>query len=82
NDYFQVSGKTLKSFHGIITNRWGKTLYEWDEWDKELYPTSGWDGKIKSNEASPGVYYYIIKAEGWDDIKYDLKGAFHLVREK
>ncbi|MBI5219435.1 MAG: gliding motility-associated C-terminal domain-containing protein, partial [Bacteroidia bacterium] len=36
NDYFQVSGKTLKSFHGIITNRWGKTLYEWDEWDKEL----------------------------------------------
>ncbi|MBI5218612.1 MAG: gliding motility-associated C-terminal domain-containing protein [Bacteroidia bacterium] len=80
NDYFQVSGKTLKSFHGIITNRWGKTLFEWGEWDKKKH--LGWDGKLSGTEASPGVYYYIITAEGWDNIKYDLKGAFHLAREK
>jgi len=82
NDYFQVNAKTLKSFKGTLINRWGKTVYEWDVWDKETYPTSGWNGKIKETEASPGVYYYIIIAEGWDDVKYELKGAFHLVKEK
>lgn len=82
NDYFQVSAKTIKNFQGIITNQWGKKLYEWSEWNKNIFPASGWDGKINGNDASPGVYYYIIKAEGWDNINYLLKGAFHLEREK
>lgn len=77
NDYFQVKAQTLRTFSGIILNRWGRTIFEWTDWTEY---TSGWDGKIngKSN-ASPGVYYYIIKAEGLDGTPYDEHGAFHLM---
>ncbi|HBS85492.1 MAG: hypothetical protein A2W91_16930 [Bacteroidetes bacterium GWF2_38_335] len=82
NDIFHVHAKALKSFDGLIVNRWGKTLYEWNDWNS---PNSGWDGKINggSQLASPGVYFYVIKAVGIDNNKpYEIKGAFHLIREK
>jgi len=79
NDYFQVIAKTLLNFHGIITDRWGKKLYEWNDWEHE---TSGWNGKVGSSLATPGVYFYIIKATGRDDVEYDLQGTFYLLREK
>ena len=79
NDYFQVVAKTLSDFHGIITNRWGKKLYEWDDWKTE---TSGWDGRIGNSLATPGAYFYIIKATGKDGTEYDLQGTFYLLREK
>jgi gliding motility-associated-like protein len=79
NDYFQVKAVSLKDFNGKITNRWGRTLFEWSDW--ETY-TAGWDGKISTgNEASPGVYYYLIKATGIDGYEYERNGAFHLMRE-
>jgi len=78
NDFFQVEAKTLETFHGIVVNRWGNTIYEWDNYqDKE----AGWDGKLKGGaEASPGVYFYIIKATGIDGYEYELTGPFHLTR--
>lgn len=80
NEYFQVSGQSIKTetFHGIIMNRYGQVLFEWSDWENE---ESGWDGKIKgSTTATPGVYYYIIEAEGMDNTIYNMEGAFHLVR--
>ncbi len=80
NEYFQVSGQSIKAetFHGIIMNRYGQVLFEWTDWENE---ESGWDGKIKgSTTATPGVYYYIIEAEGMDNTIYNMEGAFHLVR--
>lgn len=80
NDYFQVTGQSIKTetFHGIIMNRYGQVLFEWSDWENE---ESGWDGKIKgSTTATPGVYYYIIEAEGMDKTLYNMEGAFHLVR--
>ncbi|HIE15758.1 MAG TPA: gliding motility-associated C-terminal domain-containing protein, partial [Bacteroidales bacterium] len=79
NDYFQVIATTLSDFHGIITNRWGKKLYEWDNWEDE---EAGWDGKIGNSLAVPGAYFYIIKATGKDGTEYDLQGTFYLMREK
>ncbi|HBS85489.1 MAG TPA: hypothetical protein DEA97_02975 [Bacteroidales bacterium] len=82
NDFFHVNTKAIKSFEGTIVNRWGETLYQWNDWNS---PNSGWDGKINegSVSASPGVYYYIITAVGIDNDKpYEIKGAFHLIREK
>ncbi|MDD2199907.1 MAG: gliding motility-associated C-terminal domain-containing protein [Bacteroidales bacterium] len=80
NDYFQVKAKTLKEFKGVIVNRWGREVYTWENWqDME----AGWDGKLPGgSEASPGVYYYIIKAIGMDNFEYDEQGALHLMREK
>ncbi|MFC2119424.1 gliding motility-associated C-terminal domain-containing protein [Bacteroidota bacterium] len=82
NDFFQVKSLSLKSFDGIILNRWGKKVFEWTEW-KEF--ESGWDGKINRSgkDAPEGVYFYIIKAVGWDDVKYRdgvYKGTVHLFR--
>ncbi len=79
NDYFQVAAKTLETFHGIITNRWGEKLYEWDNWKDE---SAGWDGKVGNSPASPGAYFYIIKATGKDNTKYDMQGTFYLLRAK
>ncbi|MEA3448099.1 MAG: gliding motility-associated C-terminal domain-containing protein, partial [Bacteroidota bacterium] len=80
NDFFQVKAQTLRSFHGKVVNRWGRTIYEWDNYeDKE----AGWDGKLSSgNYASTGVYFYIIKGKGIDGYVYDLQGPFHLIRNK
>jgi gliding motility-associated-like protein len=81
-DYFQVHAKTLDSFHGVILDRWGRKLYEWDDWQNE---TSGWDGKVGNSLASPGVYYYVITAHGRDrapDDMYEFKGSFYLLRGK
>ncbi|MCK9255287.1 MAG: gliding motility-associated C-terminal domain-containing protein [Bacteroidales bacterium] len=79
NDFFQVKAKTLKEFNGIITNRWGRQVYEWTDW--ETYE-AGWDGNIGGgSKAAPGVYYYTIRAEGYDGQIYELYGALHLMRE-
>ena len=79
SDYFQVYAKTLSEFSGVIFDRWGRKIYEWDKWQNE---TDGWDGKIGNSLASPGVYYYLIKAKGKDGKDYDLKGDFYLMRSK
>lgn len=75
NDLFIVSHKSLKDFHGIILSRAGKKIFEWKNPDK------GWDGKLSSgNDATPGAYFYIIRGEGWDGKKYELKGTMYLFR--
>jgi len=79
NDFFQVKAQTLKTFSGTIVNRWGRTVFEWENWENY---EDGWDGKLQGGtDASPGVYYYVIKAIGMDDIEYDLHGPLHLIRK-
>jgi gliding motility-associated-like protein len=79
NDYFQVKAQSLRNFSGIIVNRWGRTIFEWTNWqDYE----SGWDGKInRKSDASPGVYFYIIQAEGFDGTIFSENGTVTLMRE-
>ena len=78
NDYFQVTAQTLKTFSGKIVNRYGRVVFEWTDWENE---DAGWDGRLNgTTKATPGVYYYIIEAEGYDGVTYPLEGALHLVR--
>ncbi len=78
NDFFQVKAQTINTFSGIIVNRWGRTVYEWENWqDYE----AGWNGKLSGGtDAAPGVYYYVIKAIGMDEVEYNLQGPLHLMR--
>jgi gliding motility-associated-like protein len=51
----------------------------------EVSTWKGWNGKMNGNgsDCSSGVYYYIIRGEGWDDKSYSGKsytGALHLFR--
>lgn len=72
-----VKTRSLKSFHGIILNRWGRVVYEWRN------PDEGWNGKINGKWASPGTYFYVITAVGREEEtqKHTKKGSFTLIRK-
>jgi gliding motility-associated-like protein len=74
NDYFQVDAESLKTFQGEIRNRWGERLFRWEKWEKY---EDGWNG----DNAPTGIYYYIIKAVGLDDVTYEFEGFLHLIRD-
>lgn len=59
----------------IIMNRFGEIV--WTNNDINI----GWDGKVNGiNEASEGLYYYIIRGEDKYGVKIEQKGALQLVR--
>ena len=84
NDEFRVAYKSIISFDCWVYNRWGRLVYHWTD------PTKGWDGNINGRKASPGPYFYVIKALGSDvdpknpgkRIPYLLKGDINLLRGK
>ena len=83
NDEFRVAFKSIEKFRGIVFNRWGRKVFEWDD------PGKGWDGRIGKKIAQPGAYYYIIEAVGADidpntkkQVTYLLKGDINLLRGK
>jgi len=86
NDKFIISGKSLQSIYVQIFNRLGKRIYEYTGHGAAIKDWEGWDGKINGrSDASPGMYYYIIRAVGYDDISYKGKeytGVLYLFREK
>ncbi|MFO7615740.1 MAG: gliding motility-associated C-terminal domain-containing protein [Bacteroidales bacterium] len=95
NDFFQVKALSLRTFKGLIFNRWGRVLYEWDD---PRDPEKGWNGKDQNTgrEVPVGTYFYVITASGYDkdrtrtnkeggypDIEYRggvYKGSFMLFR--
>lgn len=86
NDYFYVAATSLRTLHVKVVSRDGKKIYEFEGQGDELREWKGWDGKVGGGRyASPGVYYYIIEAEGWDFVEYPGKiyrGVLHLIRDK
>lgn len=77
NDVFRVKSQSLKTFHAILLNRWGRVVYEWRN------PEEGWNGKINGKWATPGTYFYVITATGREELKkkYTKKGSFMLIRK-
>lgn len=76
NDEFKVIYKSLIRFSCWIFNRWGQELYHWTN------PALGWDGKKGGKYVAPGVYFYVIEAEGSDGKKYKKKGDINILRPK
>jgi gliding motility-associated-like protein len=75
NDYFVVASQSLRHLNIEIYSRSGLKVYNFDGEGENLRAWQGWDGNINdsSRKASPGVYFYIIMAYGWDDIVYNSK---------
>lgn len=73
NDIFRVAHSSIISFEGIIFNEWGNRLFHWSD------PSGGWDGTFNGKQVPAGVYYYVIRAEGADGKKYDLKGHINIL---
>lgn len=76
NDEFKVKYKSLIRFRCTIFNRWGNKLFQFDD------PEKGWDGKYKGKYVNPGVYFYVIDAEGSEGKKYKMGGDINILRSK
>lgn len=85
NDYFILESKSLRYLFIEIYSRSGMLVYRFLGEGESLASWRGWNGYINDSsiEASPGVYYYVIRALGWDDVEYDSreqKGFVYLYR--
>jgi len=85
NDVFVVESKSLRFLSVEIYSRSGMKVYSFLGEGEKLKNWGGWDGNLNNTsiKASPGVYFYIIRAYGWDNIKYDNKdyrGVLYLYR--
>jgi len=86
NEYFRPHTISLRRFEIWIYTKTGKQVYYYR--GDDLRNWQGWDGRIQKsgNEAAEGVYYYIIKAAGWDEPSTrnpkpgPYSGSFHLYR--
>ena len=76
-DFFIVkTTEPIKNFHGIISNRTGEVVFEWKDINE------GWDGRIRgANNASEGVYFYLLRAEDINGKIIEKKGTVQLVRD-
>jgi len=75
NDRFMVRKVSLKFISVEIYSRSGKMVYNFSGDGEALRNWEGWDGKVNNSsaDATPGIYFYIIRAIGWDDVDYDSK---------
>jgi gliding motility-associated-like protein len=75
NDLFRIEKTSLRYISVDIYSKSGIKVYGFYGEGEILKDWEGWDGNINgsSRKASPGVYFYIIKAMGWDDVRYDNK---------
>jgi hypothetical protein len=73
---FRVTYKSIISFKCVIFNRWGNKIYEFAD------PSGGWDGKYKGRYVSPGVYFYVITAQGADGTMYKKGGDINALKPK
>ncbi|MFO7851569.1 MAG: gliding motility-associated C-terminal domain-containing protein [Bacteroidota bacterium] len=83
NDFFYVENKSLRSIFVQVFSKGGQRVYVFDGQGDALKDWQGWDGYIGGSKASPGVYFYIIRARGWDDVVYEGKeyrGFLYLYR--
>lgn len=85
NDFFTVESKSLRYLSVEVYSRSGMKVYSFLGEGEKLKNWGGWDGNLNNSsiKASPGVYFYIIRAYGWDNIKYDNKdyrGVLYLYR--
>lgn len=74
--------RSVKTFEITILDRVGKRVYYY-EGDPRLW--DGWNGTLDGDggDCSRGVYFFIIRAEGYDEKLFwdgDYKGTVHLFR--
>ena len=85
NDFFVPEKKSLKSVNLQIFSKSGRRVYNYEGSGEEIQTWQGWDGKVNNSEryAEPGVYYFVLRAVGYDDIKYEgsnYQGVVYLYR--
>ncbi|OQA02166.1 MAG: hypothetical protein BWY70_00097 [Bacteroidetes bacterium ADurb.Bin408] len=64
----------LSSYSMKIFTKKDKLLFETSDWK------IGWDGKAKGENCPEDYYYYVVKFESIDEVKYKDVGMFQLIR--
>lgn len=75
NDVFRVKARSLVRFDAYIYSKEGQEIYHWTD------VNGFWDGTFNGRKVLPGVYYYVIVAEGSDGKTYDKKGTISILGE-
>jgi gliding motility-associated-like protein len=72
NDYFRPDNTSIRQFEISIYTRAGKRVFQYK--GNDLHYWEGWDGRIDGGkEAAEGIYYYVIRAIGWDNTDFGWK---------
>ncbi len=74
NDVFKIEGPPYEEFLMLVYNRFGEKVFE----SKNQFV--GWGGKIRDNDAEPGVFGYYIKIKCPDGSTQVKKGNVTLLR--
>lgn len=75
NDVFRPIARGITKMNAYIYNRYGTLIYNWDK------VHGFWDGYNTSGEpCSPGIYYCVLEATGFDGKSYKLKTHITLLR--
>lgn len=85
NDNFMVESKSLRDLFVEVFSRSGLKVYSFYGIGDALREWKGWDGNVNSSsvKAAPGVYFYIVRATGWDNLLYkgkEYRGFVYLYR--
>jgi PKD repeat protein len=85
NEFFKPDITSLRFIDMQIFSRSGMKVYSFRGDGDKLRDWMGWDGSVNNSsaKASPGVYYYVIRALGWDNVSYGSKehrGFLYLYR--
>ncbi|MGA1976304.1 MAG: gliding motility-associated C-terminal domain-containing protein [Bacteroidales bacterium] len=75
NDRFMIYGQSLRYVSMEVFSQSGMKVYGFSGEGEILKNWTGWDGNINNTsiKASPGIYFYVITALGWDNVVYDSK---------
>ena len=58
DQFFARLGCTPVSFHLLVTNRWGRLVFETSD------PTQQWDGQLNGQPVANGTYFYEVLLSG------------------
>ena len=77
NDVFFLKTANITEVTAYMFDRWGNKVYETNSKTGNI----AWDGNnFQGKECPAGIYFYIIKGMGSDNVKYDTKGNNTLVK--
>lgn len=77
NDIFGPVTKGVSSLEMSISDRNGRIVHKIDQ------VNGRWDGLMPSGSAAPqGIYFYLLKAFGYDELEYIRQGNVNLYRDQ
>ncbi|MGE5348552.1 MAG: gliding motility-associated C-terminal domain-containing protein [Actinomycetota bacterium] len=85
NDFFVPDKKSIRYLNLQVFTKTGNRVYHYEGGGEDLQGWQGWDGRIGNSErrAAPGAYFFILRAEGYDDVEYqgrEYRGTVYLYR--